>query len=49
MKNPDREKVSLLDELPNIGKAIAAYLHLIGTAREKHNETDTPTLLADIF
>ena len=30
MKNPDREKVSLLEELPNIGKAIAADLRLIG-------------------
>ncbi len=30
MKNPDRKKVSRLDELPNIGKSIAADLHLIG-------------------
>ena len=30
MKNPDRETVSQLDELPNIGKAIANDLHLIG-------------------
>ena len=30
MKNPDRETVSQLDELPNIGKAMAAYLQLIG-------------------
>ncbi len=30
MKNPDREKVSHLHELPNIGKAIAASLCLIG-------------------
>ena len=30
MKNPDRDKVSRLDALPNIGKAMAADLHLIG-------------------
>ncbi len=30
MKNPDRETVSRLEELPNIGKAIAACLQSIG-------------------
>ena len=30
MKNPDRDRVSRLDALPNIGKTIAADLHLIG-------------------
>jgi hypothetical protein len=30
MKNPDRDKVSRLDALPNIGKSIAAKLRLIG-------------------
>lgn len=30
MKNPDRKTVEKLDELPNIGKAIAADLSLIG-------------------
>ncbi len=30
MKNPDRETVSRLDELPNIGKAMAYDLQLIG-------------------
>ncbi|NOR51113.1 MAG: mitomycin resistance protein [Gammaproteobacteria bacterium] len=30
MKNPNREKVSNLEELPNVGKAIAGDLHLIG-------------------
>lgn len=30
MKNPDRETVSRLDELPNIGKAMARDLRLIG-------------------
>jgi hypothetical protein len=29
MKNPDRETVSRLDALPNIGKAMADKLHLI--------------------
>jgi hypothetical protein len=30
MKNPDRERVSRLEELPNIGKAMANDLQLIG-------------------
>jgi len=30
MKNPDRETVSQLEDLPNIGKAIGKDLHLIG-------------------
>jgi hypothetical protein len=30
MKNPDRKVVSQLEELPNIGKAIAGDLRLIG-------------------
>jgi len=30
MKNPDRQTVSQLEELPNIGKAIAQNLKLIG-------------------
>ena len=30
MKNPNRETVSRLDALPNVGKAIANALHLIG-------------------
>jgi hypothetical protein len=30
MKNPDRETVSRLDALPNIGKAMADKLQLIG-------------------
>ena len=35
MKNPDRETVSRLDELPNIGKAIADDLRLIGIDHPK--------------
>jgi len=35
MKNPNRETVSQLDELPNIGKAIAADLQLIGIDHPK--------------
>lgn len=35
MKNPDRETVSQLIELPNIGKAIAADLQLIGIVHPK--------------
>lgn len=30
MKNPDRKAVSKLEELPNIGKAIAGDLRLVG-------------------
>ena len=35
MKNPDRDKVSRLDALPNVGKAMAADLHLIGVSHPK--------------
>ena len=35
MKNPDRETVSRLDELPNIGKAISDKLQLIGIDHPK--------------
>jgi len=35
MKNPDRDKVSCLDALPNIGKAIASNLNLIGIDHPK--------------
>ena len=35
MKNPDRDTVSQLDALPNIGKAIAADLQLIGIDHPK--------------
>ncbi|HHD64035.1 MAG TPA: mitomycin resistance protein [Desulfobulbaceae bacterium] len=35
MKNPDRKTVSQLEELPNIGKAMAGDLHLIGIQHPK--------------
>jgi len=35
MKNPDRDTVSRLDELPNIGKAMAGDLLLIGIDHPK--------------
>ena len=35
MKNPDREKVSRLDGLPNIGKAMADNLRLVGIDHPK--------------
>ncbi len=35
MKNPDREKVSRLEELPNIGKAMADSLRFIGIDHPK--------------
>lgn len=36
MKNPDRESVTRLDALPNVGKSIAKDFHLLGimTAQE---------------
>ncbi len=36
MKNPDRETVSRLDALPNVGKAIAADLQRIGIKHPKN-------------
>jgi hypothetical protein len=35
MKNPDRETISRLDELPNIGKAMACDLRSIGIDHPK--------------
>ncbi len=35
MKTPNRETVSRLEELPNIGKAVAVHLHLIGIDHPK--------------
>ena len=35
MKNPDRETVSELEELPNIGKAMADDLRLVGIDHPK--------------
>lgn len=35
MKNPDRKTVSRLEELPNIGKAMARDLRLIGIEHPK--------------
>lgn len=35
MKNPNRETVSRLEDLPNIGKASAGDLHLIGIDHPK--------------
>jgi hypothetical protein len=35
MKNPDRETVSRLDDLPNIGKAMSRDLQLIGIDHPK--------------
>jgi hypothetical protein len=36
MKNPDRTKVLRLEDLPNIGKAMAADLRLLGIDRPQH-------------
>jgi hypothetical protein len=35
MKSPDRENVSRMDALPNVGKAIASNLRLIGIDHPK--------------
>ncbi len=35
MKNPDRNTVSRLDALPNIGKAVSADLNLLGIDHPK--------------
>jgi hypothetical protein len=35
MKNPNRETVSRLEELPNVGKAMAHHLRLIGIAHPR--------------
>ncbi len=35
MKNPDRERISCLENLPNVGKAIADRLRLIGIDHPK--------------
>jgi hypothetical protein len=35
MKNPDRDAVSKLEELPNIGKSIANHLLIIGIVHPK--------------
>ncbi|NOX76165.1 MAG: mitomycin resistance protein [Gammaproteobacteria bacterium] len=35
MKNPDRETISRLEELPNIGKAAACDLQLVGIEHPK--------------
>ena len=35
MKNPDRESISELEELPNIGKAMAKDLRLVGIHHAK--------------
>ncbi len=51
MKNPDRDKVSRLDALPNIGKTIAADLGLIGRPEDlgaKTGRTQDPCVI-DVF
>lgn len=35
MKQPDRERISKLEELPNIGRAISQKLQLIGITHPK--------------
>ena len=47
MKNPDRATVSQLEELPNIGKAMAADLRLVGIDRPKELIGKNPFELYD--
>ena len=35
MKNPNRDKISHLEDLPNIGKAMSRDLHLVGIQHPK--------------
>jgi hypothetical protein len=42
MKNPDRKTVSRLDALPNIGKAMADKLHLIGIDHPRQLKGKSP-------
>jgi hypothetical protein len=51
MKNPDRDRVSRLDALPNIGKTIAADLGLIGRPKDlgaNTGRTQDPCVI-DVF
>lgn len=45
MKNPDRETVSRLEALPNIGKAMAADLRLIGVDHPRALKGKDPVAL----
>ena len=47
MKNPNRETITRLDELPNVGKAIAANLKLIGFNHPKDLIGKDPVKLYD--
>lgn len=47
MKNPNRDIVSKLEELPNIGKAIASDLRLIGIQKPKDLIGQNPFNLHD--
>ena len=47
MKTPDRKTVSRLEDLPNIGKAMADDLRLIGIEHPKHLDGKDPFDLYD--
>ena len=47
MKNPDRATASKLEELPNIGKAMARDLRLIGISHPKELIGKNPYTLYD--
>lgn len=45
MKNPDRTTVARLEQLPNIGKAMAEDLHMIGIERPQQLIGQDPLVL----
>ncbi len=47
MKNPDRETISHLEALPNVGKAMAEKLRLIGIDHPKKLRGKDPVALYD--
>ena len=49
MKNPDRETVSQLEELPNIGNAISADLQFIGIHHPQQLKGKKPLQLYELL
>ncbi len=47
MKNPDRESISHLEALPNVGEAMAEKLRLIGIDHPKQLKGKDPLALYD--
>ena len=49
MKNPDRDEVSRLEELPNIGKSIARHLLIIGINHPKQLIHQDPFMMYELL